>query len=56
MLAVIRVMPGQKDALSGDERKALAQQLAQQIGSRQFESLLDSQRGKTKVVTYADRL
>ena len=56
VLAVIRVMPGQKDALSGDERKALAQQLAQQIGSRQFESLLDSQRGKTKVVTYADRL
>ena len=56
VLAVIRVMPGQKDALSGDERKALAQQLAQQIGSRQFESLLDSQRSKTKVVTYADRL
>jgi peptidyl-prolyl cis-trans isomerase D len=56
VLEVIRVAPGQKDALSEDERKTLAQQLAQQTGSGQFDKLLDSQRIKTKVVTHADRL
>jgi hypothetical protein len=49
-------VPGQKDALSEDERKGLVQQLAQQTGSAQFDSLLESRRDKTKVVTYADRL
>ncbi len=56
VLVVSRVVPGQKDALSEDERKGLVQQLAQQTGSAQFDSLLESRRGKTKVVTYADRL
>ncbi len=56
VLEVARVVPGQKDALSEDERKTLAQQLAQQTGSGQFDSLLDSVRVKTKVVTHADRL
>ena len=56
VLEVVRVVPGQKDALSEDERKTLAQQLAQQTGSDQFDKLLDSVRTKTKVVTYSDRL
>lgn len=56
VLEVIRVAPGQKDALSEDERKALTQQLAQQTGSGQFDKLLDSQRIKTRIVTHADRL
>ncbi|CDI03974.1 putative PpiC-type peptidyl-prolyl cis-trans isomerase [Candidatus Competibacter denitrificans Run_A_D11] len=56
LLEVVRVVPGQKDALSADERKALAQQLAQQIGRKQFGGLLDSVRTKIKVVTHADRL
>lgn len=56
LLEVVRVVPGQKDALSADERKALAQQLAQQTGRKQFGGLLDSVRTKIKVVTYADRL
>ncbi len=53
---VARVAPGQPDALTEDERKALAQQLGQQTGSGQFEQLLDSLRAKTKVVVYSDRL
>lgn len=56
VLEVMRVVPGQKDARSEDEHKALAQQLAQQAGSEQFESLLNSQRLQTKIVTHADRL
>ncbi|MBK8751789.1 MAG: SurA N-terminal domain-containing protein [Candidatus Competibacteraceae bacterium] len=56
VLEVVRVAPGQKDALSEDERKALTQQLAQQTGSGQFDKLLGSQRVKIKVVTHADRL
>jgi len=56
VLVVSRVVPGQKDALSEDERKGLVQQLAQQTGSAQFDSLLESRRDKTKVVTYTDRL
>ena len=39
-----------------DERKSLAQQLAQQDGTKQFDTLLDSVRLKTKVVTHGDRL
>jgi peptidyl-prolyl cis-trans isomerase D len=56
VLEVTRVVPGQKEALSEDERKTLAQQLAQQTGSSQFGNLLDNVRIKTKVVTYSDRL
>ena len=56
VLEVAQVIPGQKDALSEAERKSIAQQLAQQAGSGQFEGLVDSARIKTKVVTYGDRL
>lgn len=56
VLEVARVAPGSKDAVPEDERKALAQQLAQQAGSEQFDKLLDSLRVKTKVVIYSDRL
>ena len=56
IVVVARVAPGPKDTLSEEERKALAQQLAQQTGSGQFEGLLDSVRVKTKVVMYNDRL
>ncbi len=56
VLEVIRVVPGQKDAISEDERKALAQQVAQRSGADQFDKLLDSVRAKTKVVAYNDRL
>jgi peptidyl-prolyl cis-trans isomerase D len=56
VLVVARVVAGQKDALSEDERKALAQQLARQTGAGQFQGLLDSVRVKTKVVMYSDRL
>ena len=56
VLEILRVVPGQKDALPEDQRKALAQQLAQRMGSDQFEKLLGSVRAKTKVVTYSDRL
>ncbi|MFO1371017.1 MAG: SurA N-terminal domain-containing protein [Candidatus Competibacteraceae bacterium] len=56
VLMVVQVVPGRKDALSEDERKALAQQLATQTGSGEFSKLLDSLRIKTKVVTYNDRL
>ncbi len=56
VLEVAQVIPGQKDALSEEERKSIAQQLAQQTGSGQFEGLVDSARIKTKVVTYGDRL
>lgn len=56
MLVVARVVAGQKNELAEKERKALAQQLAQQTGSGQFEGLLDSVRVKTKVVMYSDRL
>ena len=56
LLAVTGVTSGAKDALSEAERKALAQQLAQQTGSVQFDGLLDSVRAKTKVVMYSDRL
>lgn len=56
VLEVARVVPGQKDALSEDERRALIQQLARQAGSSQFASLLDSLRIKTKIVVYDDRL
>lgn len=56
VLEVARVVPGQKDTLSEDERRALSQQLARQAGSSQFASLLDSLRVKTKIVVYDDRL
>lgn len=56
VLEVAQVIPGQKDALSEEERKSIAQQLTQQAGSGQFEGLVDSARIKTKVVTYGDRL
>ncbi len=56
VLVVAQVVAGQKGALSEDERKALAQQLSQQMGSGQFAGLLDSVRVKTKVVMYSDRL
>jgi len=56
VLEVVRVIPGQTDALSEAERKAMAQQVAQQSGSGQFGGLLESLRVKTKVVTYGDRL
>ncbi len=56
VLEVARVVPGQKDALSEDEQRALSQQLARQAGSSQFASLLDSLRIKTKIVVYDDRL
>ena len=56
VLAVIRVVPGQKDALAENERKALAQQLAQRNGDDQFDRLLASVRTRIKVVTYNDRL
>ena len=56
VLEVAQVIPGQKEALSEEERKSIAQQLAQQTGSGQFEGLADSVRIKTKVVTYGDRL
>jgi len=56
VLAVLRVAPGQKEALSEDERKTLAQQLAQRTGSAQFDKLLDNVRSRTKIVTYSDRL
>jgi len=56
VLAVVRVVPGARDALSEKERKALTQQLAQQNGSEQFASLLESLRAKAKIVTYNDRL
>ena len=56
VLEVARVIPGQPDALSEAERKAMAQQVAQQAGSGQFGGLLESLRVKTKVVTYGDRL
>ncbi|MDS4025513.1 MAG: SurA N-terminal domain-containing protein [Candidatus Contendobacter sp.] len=56
ILEVLRVVPGQKDSLSAEERKTLAQQLAQRNGSDEFGKLLDSIRAKTKVVAYRDRL
>ena len=56
VLEVAQVIPGQKDALSEEERKSIVQQLTQQTGSGQFEGLVDSARIKTKVVTYGDRL
>lgn len=56
VLEVARVVPGQKEALTEDERKTLSQQLARQTGSGQFAGLLDSARTKTKVVTHLDRL
>ena len=56
LLVVERVVAGQKEALSADERKTLARQMAQQSGSGQFEGLLDSVRAKTKVVMHSDRL
>ncbi|MCP5159542.1 MAG: SurA N-terminal domain-containing protein [Gammaproteobacteria bacterium] len=56
VLEVLRVVSGAPDAVSEDERKTLAQQLAQQTGSEQFNGLLDSVRAKTKIVTYNDRL
>ena len=56
VLEVTRVAPGQKESFTEDERKTLAQQLAQQEGANQFENLLDNLRAKTKIVTYSDRL
>lgn len=56
VLEVAQVVPGQKEALSEEERKSIAQQLTQQAGSGQFEGLVDSVRAKSKVVTYGDRL
>ncbi|MFZ4789573.1 MAG: SurA N-terminal domain-containing protein [Candidatus Competibacteraceae bacterium] len=56
VLEVAQVVPGQKDALSEEERKSIAQQLTQQAGTGQFERLVDSVRAKSKVVTYGDRL
>jgi peptidyl-prolyl cis-trans isomerase D len=53
---VVRVVPGQPDALAEGERKTLVQQLGQQTGSGQFEQLLGSLRAKTKIVVYSDRL
>lgn len=56
VLEVAQVVPGQKEALSEEERKSIAQQSTQQAGSGQFKGLVDSVRAKSKVVTYADRL
>ena len=56
VLEVFQVTPGQPDTVPENERKALAQQLAYQTGSEQFDGLLNSVRAKTKVVTYNDRL
>lgn len=56
VLEVAQVIPGQKDALSEEERKSIAQQLTQQVGSEQFQGLADSVQIKTKVITHGDRL
>jgi peptidyl-prolyl cis-trans isomerase D len=56
VVAVLRVVPGQQDALAENERKALAQQLARRNGADQFDKLLASVRSRTKIVTYNDRL
>ncbi len=48
--------PGKLTDLPEAQRAALAQRLASQQGLEQFQSLLDSLRGKTTVVTYPDRL
>ncbi|MFO7641763.1 MAG: SurA N-terminal domain-containing protein [Candidatus Competibacteraceae bacterium] len=56
VLGVTGVVPGQPDAFSMEERQALAQQLARQMGAEQFDGLLASLRLNTKIVTYPDRL
>jgi peptidyl-prolyl cis-trans isomerase D len=55
LLEVVRVVPGQKDALSEMSGKRWRSNWrSRSVG--QFEGLLDSVRTKTKVVTHADRL
>ena len=56
VLGVTGVVPGQPDAFSMEERQALAQQLARQMGAEQFDGLLASLRLNTKIVTYPNRL
>ena len=56
VLTVTRVTPGAADALSADERKRLNQQLSQQAGSEQFESLLENLRTLSKIVLHSERL
>jgi peptidyl-prolyl cis-trans isomerase D len=56
VLGVTKVVPGQLEVFSEQERQVLAQQLTRQMGMEQFDSLLASLRLNTKIVTYPDRL
>ncbi|MEE4378641.1 MAG: SurA N-terminal domain-containing protein [Candidatus Competibacteraceae bacterium] len=56
LIAVSRVEPGKVEEYPADQRKALAQQLTQQRGTAQFQSLVESLRQQADIVTYNDRL
>jgi peptidyl-prolyl cis-trans isomerase D len=56
LVAVSRVVPGKVADLDEDERDALVQRLASQLGASEFQAVLSSLRQQTKIVTYRDRL
>ncbi len=56
VLGVTKVVHGQLEAFSEQERQVLTQQLTRQMGMEQFESLLASLRQNAKVVAYTERL
>jgi peptidyl-prolyl cis-trans isomerase D len=51
-----KIVPGKTEDLDEAERDALIERLASQIGSTEFDALLQSRRQQTDIVTYNDRL
>ncbi len=55
-IAVSRVVPGEVGKMQEAERKALAQQLAQQVGQTEFDGFLESLQKRIPIVTHQDKL
>ncbi|MCP5420691.1 MAG: SurA N-terminal domain-containing protein [Gammaproteobacteria bacterium] len=56
VIAVTQAQPGKVEDYPADQRQALAQQMAQQRGLSQYESLVESLRQRFDIVTHGDRL
>jgi peptidyl-prolyl cis-trans isomerase D len=56
VIVISRVVPGEAGKLQETERKTLAQQLARQTGTTEFEGFLDSLRKKIPIVMHQDKL
>ena len=56
LIAVSRIVPGEVGKMQETERKALAQQLARQIGMAEFEGFLQGLRQRIPITVHPDKL